>query len=191
MAMLRLPFLAFAGLVCALSGPAGAQSRPLRYSEGADNGALFRAFYERAFYCPHAIHNGPSGTSVRIELDCRNKVGTVATFELFEKIRLDAPWTVTGFGSTGGATLSTPSGTNPRARVRLSAGNGSRVIVDLTITISPTLLPEAVPQCLPALQQRPRDFVCHSDADCVPPNTAGTAQSCSADCGNRCVPKQP
>jgi hypothetical protein len=176
--------------LCCLVEPAAAQ-RVITHSEASARGAIFLVHFEGAARCPASFGAAASGSSVLITLDCRDRpLGASASFDVFKYIRLNSPWQVSGFNSTSGTVLSTPVNADPFARVRLTAAAGARARSTITVSVAPSanLIPLATPDCRKALDQEPRDFVCHSDSDCVP-TADGKPRMCSADCGNRCMLK--
>lgn len=171
--------------------PAASQ-QALTRGEGVSAGARFDVYFERPASCITRIMNSSSGGSVDINLDCRNRLlGTTVLFDLFRSISLNPVWSVSSFSTSAGSIVSRPSGTNPRISVRLATEPGTQRTATVTVMVTPMLaaIPPPLPNCQRALVQRPRDFVCHSDADCVSTIAGGPAEMCSVPCGNRCMPR--
>lgn len=188
-ALRRLVAVTFLLAAAGASVVPAASQQALTRSEGVNAGARFDVYFERAASCITRIMDSSGGGSVDINLDCRNRpLGTTVLFDLFKAVSLNPVWSVTGFSASTGTIVSTRSGVNPRISVRLATEPGTQRTATVTVTVTPAL-PQPLPNCRPALNQRPRDFVCHSDADCVSTIANGPAEMCSVPCGNRCMPR--
>jgi hypothetical protein len=190
---LRRPIaLAFIAVATATWAVPAVSQQALTRSDGVNAGARFDVYFERAAPCITRITDSSSGGSVDINLDCRNRpLGTTVLFDLFKAISLNPVWSVSSFSTSTGSIVSRPSGTNPRISVRLAIEPGRQRTATVTVMVTPMLaaIPQPLPNCQRALNQRPRDFVCQSDADCVPTIVGGPAEICSLPCGNRCMPR--
>jgi hypothetical protein len=186
-----LGLLSFCAAFLSPLGPAAAQ-QVLTLADGRNSGARFEAFFERPVSCITRIVDAPGGSSVNINLDCRNRpLGTQVLFDLFSGISLNPVWSVTSFSSSTGEIVTRPSGTAPRITVRLRTAPDTQIWATVTVVATPAMtpIPPPMPDCRRALSQRPRDFVCQSDTDCVPTVINGPAEMCSVPCGNRCMPR--
>ena len=183
----RLALATTAMLLCsALAVPAHAQ-RALTFAEAG--AGVFESHRVSATPCPTSIVDGPSGSSVKVIVNCRLLPWSATyDFDLFKSIGVNPAWVVVGASVDSGTIRVAPSAgtTNPFTQVRLTASAFHVVTSVVTVTIGPNL-PAPLPLCTTALNQTPLTFVCVNDADCPAIAQNSKPQRCSVECGNRCT----